>query len=56
MRDQKPRRLHPPLKLRKQHLRVLGGDQLDQVVGGIGIPEPAKAHPNGREFSRNCLG
>ena len=56
MRDQKPRRPHPPLKLRKQHLRVLGVDELDQVVGGGGHPPPKNARPNGRDESRNCLG
>ena len=57
MRDQKPRRPHPPLTLRKQRLRVLAAVELDQVVGGIGqAARPKGGFVNGRDVSRNCLG
>lgn len=46
-----------PLKLRKLTLRVLGHDELGQVVGGLRDAVIVKSgHPNGRDLSRNCLG
>jgi hypothetical protein len=46
MDDQKSSRARPPLKLKKESLRLLRPDDLDQVVGGKGL---------GRGNSRYCL-
>jgi hypothetical protein len=46
MDDQKSSRVRPPLKLKKESLRLLRPDDLDQVVGGKGL---------GRGCSRYCL-
>lgn len=52
MGDIRTTRSRPPLKLRKQSLRVLVPNELGQVVGGVRVGN-ADAHARGP--SRNCL-
>ncbi len=52
MADKKTRRELRSLRLRRQTLRVLGHDDLDQVVGGVKPPPPGMGQ--GRCDTRYC--
>lgn len=55
MGEHKSSRARPPLKLKKQSLRVLGWDELGQVVGGVRHRVIKGEIVNGRDFSNYCL-
>lgn len=54
MGEHKSSRARSPLKLKKQSLRVLGWDELGQVVGGVRDAVVIRDFANGRNGSRFC--
>jgi len=55
MGDQRTRREQRSLRLRRQTLRVLGHDDLEQVGGGVHNKPRGPVTANGRSDTRYCL-